>query len=278
MRAPKGPEAPRLPEALADYTRGEAAGLGWTNTVYALQAPGRRGFFRVPRSATPPPGVDWAREGTLLIEAGSLAAPVLFFDPKTGRLATEACSGTPLDAASLKAGPCCQALGQQLRRLHALPYPKDAPPFHPARYARSCLERAATQGIQAAPRWQSRVETLLPYPLRSDRLTHNDLHSGNALRHGTRFTFLDWELASPGDPCFELVTLATHLGLGRRQAAALFSSYGAMLPSNREWRTLESLHWLREYAWALWARGEGIREAEEQEGQAAKALERLESA
>ena len=274
----KAPEAPHLPEVLADYTLGNAAGLGWTNTVYALQAPGRRGFFRAPRSETPPPGVDWAREGALLASAGSLAAPVLFFDPGTGRLATEARPGTPLDSASLKAGPCCLALGQQLRRLHALPYPKDATPFHPARYALRGLHRAGAQGISANPRWQGRLEALLTYPLRSDRLTHNDLHGGNVLRHGTQFTFLDWELASPGDPRFDLVTLATHLGLGRRQAAALFSSYGAVLPSDREWRTLETLHWLREYAWALWARGEGIREAEVQEHQAAKALARLEDA
>jgi len=274
----KAPEAPHLPEVLADYTLGNAAGLGWTNTVYALQAPGRRGFFRAPRSETPPPGVDWAREGALLASAGSLAAPVLFFDPGTGRLATEARPGTPLDSASLKAGPCCLALGQQLRRLHALPYPKDATPFHPARYALRGLHRAGAQGISANPRWQGRLEALLTYPLRSDRLTHNDLHGGNVLRHGTQFTFLDWELASPGDPRFELVTLATHLGLGRRHAAALFSSYGAVLPSDREWRTLETLHWLREYAWALWARGEGIREAEVQEHQAAKALARLEDA
>ena len=272
----KAPEAPHLPEVLADYTLGNAAGLGWTNTVYALQAPGRRGFFRAPRSATPPPGVDWAREGALLATAGDLAAPVLFFDQETGQLATEASPGSPLDAASLKAGACCQALGQQLRRLHALPYPKDATPFHPARYAFSCLQRAEVQGVSADRRWRDRLEALLPYPLRSDRLTHNDLHGGNVLRHGLRFTFLDWELASPGDPRFDLVTLATHLGLGRRQAAALFSSYGAALPSAGEWRTLETLHWLREYAWALWARGEGIREAEVQENQAAEALARLE--
>jgi aminoglycoside phosphotransferase (APT) family kinase protein len=274
----KAPEAPHLPEVLADYTLGNAAGLGWTNTVYALQAPGRRGFFRAPRSETPPPGVDWAREGALLASAGSLAAPVLFFDPDTGRLATEARPGTPLGSASLKAGPYCLALGQQLRQVHALPCPEDATPFHPARYALRCLHRAGAQGISADPRWQGRLEALLPYPLRSDRLTHNDLHGGNVLRHGTQFTFLDWELASPGDPRFDLVTLATHLGLGRRQAAALFSSYGAVLPSDREWRTLETLHWLREYAWALWARGEGIREAEVQEHQAAKALARLEDA
>ena len=274
----KAPEAPHLPEVLADYTLGNAAGLGWTNTVYALQAPGRRGFFRAPRSQTPPPGVDWRRESALLAVAGDLAAPVLFFDQETGRLATEASPGSPLDAASLKAGPCCQALGQQLRQLHALPYPKDATPFHPARYALRCLHRAGAQGISADRRWRDRLEALLPYPLRRDRLTHNDLHGGNVLRHGTQFTFLDWELASPGDPRFELVTLATHLGLGRRQAAALFSSYGAALPSDREWRTLETLHWLREYAWALWARGEGIREAEVQEHQAAKALARLEDA
>ena len=274
----KAPEAPHLPDVLADYTLGNAAGLGWTNAVYALQAPGRRGFFRAPRSQTPPPGVDWRRESALLAAAGDLAAPVLFFDQETGRLATEASPGSPLDAASLKAGSCCLALGQQLRQLHAVPYPKDATPFHPARYALRCLHRAGAQGISTDPRWQDRLEALLPYPLRSDRLTHNDLHGGNILRHGTQFTFLDWELASPGDPRFELVTLATHLGLGRRQAAALFSSYGAALPSDREWRTLETLHWLREYAWALWARGEGIREAEVQEHQAAKALARLEGA
>ena len=273
----RAPEPPRLPRALAGYTLGSAAGLGWTNTVYAIQGPGHQGFFRTPRSATPPPGVDWAREGALLGAAGSLAAPVRFFDSETGRLATEACPGTPLDAASLRAGSCCWALGQQLRRLHALPYPKNAPPFHPARYSLSCLERAGAQGISADPRWQGRLEALLSYPLRSDRLTHNDLHGGNVLRHGLRFTFLDWELASPGDPHFELVTLATHLGLGHRQAGALFSSYGAMLPTAGAWRMLETLHWLREYAWALWARGEGITEAEVQERQAIQALEHLEA-
>lgn len=270
------PEAPRLPSALAGYTLGDAAGLGWTNTVYTLEAPGHQGFYRAPRSATPPPGVDWRRESALLAAAGDLAAPVLFFDPETGQLATEASPGSPLDAASLKADSCCQALGQQLRRLHALPHPKDATPFHPARYARRCLQRAEVQGVSAERRWRDRLDALLPYPLRSDRLTHNDLHGGNVLRHGLRFTFLDWELASPGDPRFELVTLATHLELGRGQAAALFSSYGAALPSAGEWRTLETLHWLREYAWALWARSEGIREAEVQEHEAAKALARLE--
>ena len=272
----RAPEAPCLPGALAGYTLGDAAGLGWTNTVYALQAPGRQGFFRAPRSATPPPGVDWAREGALLAAAGPLAASVLFFDQETGRLATDACPGSPLDAASLKADSYCQALGQQLRRLHALPYPRDATPFHPARYARSCLQRAGEQGVSSDPRWQGRLEALLPHPLRSDRLTHNDLHGGNILRRGLRFTFLDWELASPGDPRFELVTLTTHLGLGHRQAATLFSNYGAQLPSAEEWRALETLHWLREYAWALWARSEGITEAEVQEHQATKALERLE--
>ena len=273
----RAPETPRLPSALAGYTLGDAAGLGWTNTVYALQAPGRQGFFRVPRSVMPPPGVDWQREGALLARAGDLAPPVLFFDPASGQLATEAAPGTPLAGATLSAGPRCRALGQQLRRLHALPYPKDATPFHPARYALSCLQRARARGVSADPRWQGRLEALLPYPLRSDRLTHNDLHGGNVLHRGSRFTFLDWELASPGDPRFELVSLATHLGLGFSKAAALFLSYGTMLPREGEWRTLETLHWLREYAWALWARGEGITEAQAQARQATEALERLEA-
>lgn len=272
----RAPEAPSLPRALAGYTLGAAAGLGWTNTVYTLRAPGWQGFFRAPRSAIPPPGVDWAREGALLTTAGSLAAPVLFLDRETGRLATEACPGRPLDAASLGAGPRCRALGQQLRQLHALPYPKNAEPFHPARYALTCLQRAGAQGVSADPRWQGRLDALLPYPLRSDRLTHNDLHGGNVLRRGIQFTFLDWELASPGDPRFELVTLATHLGLERSQTAALFSSYGAELPSPREWRELETLHWLREYAWALWAQSEGITEAKAQAHKSSNALERLE--
>lgn len=273
----RAPEAPSLPDTLAAYTLGSAAGLGWTNTVYGIQAPGRQGFFRVPRSATPPPGVDWGREGTLLATAGELTAPVLFFDGKSGRLVTEARPGASLNAASLRSGPCVRALGQHLRRLHALPYPKDAEPFHPARYALACLQRAAAQGVSAPPQWQDRINALLSYPLRSDRLTHNDLHGGNLLLHGCTVTFLDWELASPGDPSFELVTLATHLGLGRRKAAPLFAHYGAVLPREGLWRELETLHWLREYAWALWAQSEGIRAAEIQKRQAAEALDRLEA-
>ena len=142
----RAPEAPSLPRALAGYTLGAAAGLGWTNTVYTLRAPGWQGFFRAPVAQHHPRELDWAREGALLTAAGSLAAPVLFLDWETGRLATEACPGRPLDAASLGAGPRCRALGQQLRQLHALPYPKNAEPFHPARYALSCLQRAGAQG------------------------------------------------------------------------------------------------------------------------------------
>ena len=72
------------------------------------------------------------------------------------------------------------------------------------------------------------------------------------------------------------MTLATHLGLERSETAALFSSYGAELPSAREWRELETLHWLREYAWALWAQSEGITEAKAQAQKSSNALERLE--
>ena len=73
---------------------------------------------------------------------------------------------------------------------------KNAEPFHPARYALSCLQRAGARG-RADPRWQGRLDALLPYPF-AVTASPTDLHGGNVLRRGIQFTFLDWEQPGPG--------------------------------------------------------------------------------
>ena len=276
MRRPGATRAPSvtaLEALLAEYVPQPRAALGWTNTVQCFAGPSGARFLRTPRSSAPAPGVAWQREAFLLKQAVDLAPAVLYDDPETGLLLTEGAPGRPLSEHDLTHPEIAAGLGQALRRLHALPHHGDAP-FHPAAYALTCLKRATAQGATVAASWLALAEKERTLPLRTDRLTHNDLHGGNLLMNGARLTVLDWELAAPGDPIFDLVTLCCHLALPEKTRRALFNAYGACLPQGADWARLARLHWLREFSWACWAETEGIGEAREQRQSAEQALRR----
>lgn len=247
---------------------------GWSNAVFATTVDDRELIVRLARVSEPEPlGVDRVREAAVLrqvADAGLSPAP-LHVDTDRGELVLPDVGGTALSACVLD-DPLIDAVGVALRKMHALPCPPQ-PAFDPLAYARVHLARAARFGV-VPPRALDVLMRELRAPMpAATTFTHNDLNPDNLLVN-ERIWIVDWELAAPGDPVLDLVTLAETCALTAAQERLLFEASGRTPPAPAARTRYGRCHALRQYAWALARRatGHASEEVRDQERQSAQML------
>jgi aminoglycoside phosphotransferase (APT) family kinase protein len=134
------------------------------------------------------------------------------------------------------------ALGQLLRRVHALPLPDGASPANPrvdGTSAREFLAQlwSALAAAAAAPAFVAEaIERVLGEPMpASDRapvLSHNDVNPTNVIFDGEKLLLLDWDTAGGNEPFHDLATIAVFLRMDDATCHALLAAYdGAAVAS-----------------------------------------------
>jgi aminoglycoside phosphotransferase (APT) family kinase protein len=153
--------------------------------------------------------VDEARRAVLTDFVADRSFPTFYRDPRT--------HDTALDQ-----------LGRTVRRIHALPIPEGAPARDPRAilgqvrdgllagfplpaFARDAIDRALAEEPPAADR--------------APVLGHNDLNPTNLVYDGESIRVLDWAVAGPMDPFYDLAVLAVFLRMDDGACLRLLSSY-----------------------------------------------------
>lgn len=126
-------------------------------------------------------------------------------------------------------------LGENVRRIHALPVPDDAQPADALGFLAGTWSELAA-GFTVPPFVRDVAERLIAErpPIR-DRpvvMSHNDVNPTNIVHDGTRLLFLDWETAAPNDPWFDLASIAVFLRLDMDSCRLLLGAYEGT-PVNR---------------------------------------------
>lgn len=120
-------------------------------------------------------------------------------------------------------------LGRTLRRLHDLPVPDG-----PAADALALL-RASAAARATAPRFVTdAVQRILDAPAPPARalvLSHNDVNPSNVVYDGERLLLLDWDVAMPNEPYYDLAAIATFLRFDETACLDLVAAHDGERPA-----------------------------------------------
>lgn len=123
-------------------------------------------------------------------------------------------------------------LGETIRRVHALPLPADAVWRDPRDLIAPTWSRLATFTIPTFAR-VTIDQVLAETPPRQRPLvtSHNDMNPSNLVFDGERLLLLDWDMAGPNDPFYDLAAVALFLRLDDPTASALIAAHDAAPPA-----------------------------------------------
>jgi aminoglycoside phosphotransferase (APT) family kinase protein len=200
--------------------------------VYRVEAGGQRFVLKIANAVED--ADDW--RGALAIqrraaEAGVAPRVVHVVDDEQRAVLTTfvADRGFPafyLDPATHAAAVA--ELGRTVRRVHALAIPDGARVRDPRAFvAEMCrgmgVDFAVPGFVTAAI--QRALATEAPPSDRVAVLSHNDLNPSNLVYDGTGIQIFDWANAGPGDPFYDLATLAVFLRMNEETCSRLLSAY-----------------------------------------------------
>jgi hypothetical protein len=153
--------------------------------------------------------VDEGRRAVVSVFAGGVPFPARYGDPRTR-------------------GAALARLGQTIRRVHGLPLPADAEPADPrALLAGTWTGLAADFPLPmfvgaAVGRVLAEDE---PAPDRAPVLSHNDVNPGNLVYHGENLLLVDWDVAGPNDPSYDLAAISVFLRMDQAACQSLLVAY-----------------------------------------------------
>lgn len=124
-------------------------------------------------------------------------------------------------------------LGETIRRVHAIPLPADAVWRDPRDLIAPMRAGLATFPIPSFVRTTiDQVLAETPPPRQRPQVTsHNDMNPSNLVFDGERLVLLDWDMAGPNDPFFDLATVAIFLRMDDPTASALIAAYDGAPPA-----------------------------------------------
>jgi aminoglycoside phosphotransferase (APT) family kinase protein len=220
-----------LPEALRTPTTTVtriAAGLSGAG-VYRVEADGAAYVLKVAAEATPLEA--WERRVAVQRAAADagVAPRVLHVVPERRAVVSELVTdrgfiGFLVEPAT-RAGAMAR-LGRTLRRVHDLPIPDGATPTDPralidamsgalAGFAPPFVHAAVARVREAPP----------PSSGRAPVLSHNDVNPTNLVWDGERLVLLDWDVAAPNDPLYDLAAAAVFLRFDDATCAQLIAAH-----------------------------------------------------
>jgi len=124
-------------------------------------------------------------------------------------------------------------LGETIRRVHSLPLPADAVWRDPRDLIAPMWARLATFTVPSFVRTTiDQVLAETPPPRQRPLVTsHNDMNPSNLMFDGERLLLLDWDMAGPNDPFYDLAAVAMFLRMDDPTASALIAAYDAAPPA-----------------------------------------------
>lgn len=182
----------------------------WRRTLFILRAAADAGL--APRVVH----VDEPRRAIVSEFVVDQSFPRLYRDPRTH-------------------GAALALLGETLRRVHALPVPPEAAPSRPREllgimwsglWSKATLPRFVTEIVERA---------LMESPPPAERtpvLSHNDVNPTNLVLDSERILLLDWDVAAPNDPLYDLAVVSLFLRMDEETCRRLVAAHdGAPLNS-----------------------------------------------
>lgn len=220
-----------LPEALRGPTTTItriAAGLSGAG-VYKVDAGGEAFVLKI--AAEHEPLDAWRRRVEIQARAAAAGVAPRVVHADAARRAIVSAFVADRSFNALVADPRTRAdavirLGEALRRLHDVPIPDGAPPREPlaqlaqlpgalAGFARPAFVDEAIARVLAEP----------PPRGRAPALSHNDVNPTNLVFDGDRVVLLDWDLAAPNDPLYDLATASLFLRFDHATCARLLAAH-----------------------------------------------------
>lgn len=125
-------------------------------------------------------------------------------------------------------GAALQQLGETVRRIHALPVPDDAEPADALHFLAGAWSGLAGGFPLPAFVRDAAQHLLAEQPPHRDRplvVSHNDVNPTNLVHDGTRLLVLDWDMAAPNDPWFDLASIAVFLRMDADSCRRLIGAY-----------------------------------------------------
>ncbi|MCB9785076.1 MAG: phosphotransferase [Deltaproteobacteria bacterium] len=124
-------------------------------------------------------------------------------------------------------------LGETIRRVHALPLPAAAVRRDPRALIAPMHADLATFRVPGFVRATiDRVLAQTPPPHERPLVTsHNDMNPSNLVFDGERLLLLDWDMAAPNEPFYDLAAVALFLRMDDPTASALIAAYDAAPPA-----------------------------------------------
>jgi len=153
--------------------------------------------------------VDEARRAVVTAFGPGPPFPARFGDPRTR------------DAAIAQ-------LGRALARVHALPIPAGATTADPRDILRDVAD--ALRDRRGVPAFVTDTlrRALDEPPPPSDRevvLCHNDVHPANLLFDGDALVLVDWDVAAPNEPLYDIAAISLFLGMDAATTRALVAAH-----------------------------------------------------
>jgi thiamine kinase-like enzyme len=124
-------------------------------------------------------------------------------------------------------------LGETIRRVHALPVPAHAVWRDPRELIAPMWAGLAAFAMPSFVRTTiDQVLAETPPPRRRPLVTsHNDVNPSNLVFDGERLLLLDWDMAGPNDPFYDLAAVAMFLRMDDPTASALIAAYDGAPPA-----------------------------------------------
>ncbi|MEO8479995.1 MAG: phosphotransferase [Gemmatimonadota bacterium] len=204
--------------------------------VHRVEAEGRAYVLKV--AAEGQPLADWRRMLFILRAAadGGLAPRVVHVDESRRAIVSEFIADQSFPRLYRDARTRADALallGATLRRVHALPVPPDAVPSEPRhlldtiskQWASRTLPRVALDAVARA------LKEPPPPAERALVLSHNDANPTNLVLDGERILFLDWDVAAPNDPLYDLAVASLFLRMDEVTCRQLIAAHDDAPPS-----------------------------------------------
>ena len=199
--------------------------------VYAVEAEGRSFVLKI--AAPDEDDADWARAvhlQRLAAEAG-LAPPVVHVDEArrafvSAFVVDQSFMRHYLDPRTHEAA--LTELGQLIRRIHALPVPVGAVAIDRRQVLRQIWAELRTDCALPDFVGAAVERVLAEAPPLSDRapvLGHNDVNPSNIVYDGEAILMLDWALAGPADPFYDLAAISVFLRMDEDACLRLLSAY-----------------------------------------------------
>ena len=197
----------------------------------------------------------------LAADAG-LAPRIVHVDPRDRWLITEFVAGPVWTDASFASLECLEALGDALRRLHAIA-PPAAGRFDLLQALTAYVRRlgnapapeqpAPLQGYleQAVSAWQLSGATE-----RRLAVLHHDLHGSNLIDSPSGLVLIDWECAAVNDPLLDIACVLSYFQSARAHAGVLLRRSGLGTVTGRQ---LAAAVWLFDLHTWLWYRERRLR-------------------